>query len=120
MINYDEVFSLLVAACPSFEHSTDSAQAEEDEGEFLRVGHLAFHLIELLLSDETDSFAAVFGIVDWVLAEGSAESRMLVADGFLHDLTSLDRYGDSGKLPSEFVPWLGPCARRELVIQPFL
>jgi hypothetical protein len=120
MIDYDEVFPLLVGACPSFEISTHALQADANAGEFLRVGHVVLHLIELLTRGETDSFLAVFGIVERVLAEGSAVARMLIADGFLDDLTNTDLYDTTERIPSDFVSWLGPCARQEPVIRPLL
>ncbi|MCU1461122.1 MAG: hypothetical protein JWO37_1197 [Acidimicrobiales bacterium] len=120
VINYDEVFPLLVAACPSFEDSVYAAHDDENDGEFLRVGRLVVHLIELLDRDETNSFPAVFGIVEWALEEGSDDARMLVSDGLLHDLTNQDLYVQTAKHPSDFVSWLGPCAQQQPAIQPFL
>ncbi|MEY2461491.1 MAG: hypothetical protein QOG30_3321 [Acidimicrobiaceae bacterium] len=119
-MNYDEVFPLLVAACPSFEDSAYAVHDDENDGEFLRVGRLVGHLIQLLDRDETDAFLAVFGIVEWALEEGSNDARMLVSDGFLHDLTNLDLYVHTETHPRDFVSWLGPCAKQQPAVQPFL
>jgi hypothetical protein len=57
-------------------------QADENDGEFLRGGQLVRHLIMLLEDADIESFTAVFGIVEWVLAEGDAEAKSLINEGF--------------------------------------
>ena len=112
MITYLEVYPLLVAACPSYAGSKPAAVAEEGDGEYIRVGQLVRHLIQLLDDDDTRSFTAVFGVVDWVLTEGDAEARSLINNGFLDDLTNPEMYGDTTRRPGDFVPWLTPEAKR--------
>jgi hypothetical protein len=38
--------------------------------------------------DDTQNLAAVFGVVEWILAEGDPEARSLITEGFLDDLTN--------------------------------
>jgi hypothetical protein len=120
MICYVEVVPLLIAACPSYRGSLPAAGAEEDEGEYLTVGRVVAHLIELLSRDDTACLRTVFGVVEWVLEEGDDEARSLLTDGFFDDLTNPDFYAESSKDPHDFVPWLGPCAREQPSVQPLL
>lgn len=120
IISYDAVYPLLMAACPSYDRSTQVTDADERDGEFLRVAQFVRHLIQLLDDDETDTFPAVFSVVEWVLEDGDDEARSLVDDGFLTDLTDVDLYRETGKHPSDFVPWLGTHVRAHPAIQPLL
>jgi hypothetical protein len=117
MISYLDVLPLLVAACPSYPDSTQATVANTDDGEYLGVGHLVEHLIELADREETDSFSRVFEVVEWVLDWGDGEARALLAEGFFYDLTNPDLYTATGKEPRDFVPWLGPRAREQPAIQ---
>ena len=120
MITYLEVYPLLVAACPSYVGSKPAVVVEEGDGEFIRVGQLVRHLIQLLDHDDTESFTAVFGVVDWVLTEGDAEARSLINNGFLDDLTNPEMYGDATCRPADFVPWLAPMAKRHPAVRRLL
>lgn len=120
MITYLEVHPLLVAACPSFAGSKPAALAEEGDGEFIRVGQLVRHLIHLLDAEDTESFTAVFGVVDWVLAEGDAEAKSLIDNGFLDDLTNPEMYADATSRFADFVPWLTPRAKRHPAVRRLL
>jgi hypothetical protein len=120
MISYVEVVPLLTAACPSYRGSIQAAGAEEDEGEYLTVGRVVAHLVELLSGDDKDCLRAVFGVVEWVLEEGDDEARSLVIEGFFDDLTNPDFYAGSPSDPRDFVPWFGPCAREQPSVQPLL
>jgi hypothetical protein len=108
VITYREVYPLLVAACPSFVGSKPAESADENDGEFLRIGYLVRHLILLLEDLDTESFSAVFGVVEWVLTEGDAEARSLINAGFLDDLTNPETYAHATRSPADFVRWLGP------------
>ena|SRR5438874_2309009 len=112
-----EVFGLLVAACPSYEGSTHAAGADEMNGEYLRVGQVICHLIDLLDDGRTRELPAVFDVVDWVLEEGDDEARSLIGAGFLDDLTDRNLYGNTTKRPADFRPWLGPHALQHPSVQ---
>jgi hypothetical protein len=120
VINYLDVFPLLVAACPSFNSSTRASRANENDGEYLRVGEFVCHLVELLVDGNTDEFEAVFAIVEWALEQGDEEARSLIADGFLDDLTNPDLYEETAKQPNDFTPWVGPHARQHPTVQSLL
>lgn len=117
MITYDEVYPLMVAACPSYAGSKPAVWADENDGEFLRIGQLVRHLIVLLEDADFESFTAVFGVVEWVLAEGDAEAKSLINNGFLDDLTSPEMYAHSTCRPADFLPWLGPEAGQHPSVQ---
>jgi hypothetical protein len=120
MIGYVEVVPLLTAACPTYSGSIHAAGAEEDEGEYLTVGRVVAHLIELLGRDDHECLLSVFGVVEWVLEEGDDEARALLTEGFFDDLTNPDFYTTSPNDPRAFVPWLGPRAREQPSVQPLL
>jgi hypothetical protein len=110
MIRYPDVVPMLRAACPSFDTSAEAELVEDGSGEFVHVGYFVAHLVDLVHLDRTDSFAAVFGVVERVLIEGDLEARNLVVAGFLDDLANLYRRDHRG--PNAFEPWLGPRTRR--------
>jgi hypothetical protein len=112
MITYSEVFPRLVAACPSFEGSHHASRADEEDGEYLRVGHLVGHLVDLLNRDDTQEFPALFAVVESVLEQGDDEARSLITEGFFDDLADVNFFGESVRRPGDFVPWLGPRARQ--------
>ena len=106
MISYLEVYPLLAAACPSYEGSEREVLADERDGEFLRVGQLARHLIGVLAENKPEEFTAVFGVVEWVLAEGDSEARSLLTGGLIDDLTNPDFYTDAATTPHDLLSWL--------------
>jgi hypothetical protein len=110
VINYDSVYSLLTAACPAYDRSTQMAEAHDRDGEFLRVGQFVRFLVQLLSQDETSTFVAVFSVVEWVLEDGDEEARGLISDGFFSDLADVELYRGLDHSPKDFVPWLGPHA----------
>lgn len=112
IIGYLEVLPLLVAACPSYGDSPHGVHADDDDGEYLGVGHLVGHLIRLLGSGDTACFSGVFGVVEWVLEEGDDEARKLIVDGFYDDLTSPAFYEGADVSPGDFEPWFGPQSRK--------
>ncbi|MGH9248471.1 MAG: hypothetical protein ACRD0W_02995 [Acidimicrobiales bacterium] len=59
-------------------------------------------------------------MVEWVLDEGDDDSRSLVVEGLIDDLTDPDLYLDTANKPADFVPWLGPLARPLPSVQPLL
>jgi hypothetical protein len=81
---------------------------------FLRVGHLVAHLIQLLDTGTTECFPAVFGVVEWVLTQGDDEARSLITEGFLDDLANPHFYTETTKRPEDFSCWLGPMARDDI------
>jgi hypothetical protein len=120
LITYLEVYPLLAAACSTYPDSKDAALAQQENGEFLRVGQIVSHLIERLACGETGEFPAVFGVVEWVLEEGDSQARSVITDGFFDDLTDMTFYSGAAVQPSDFAPWLGPQARQVPSVQPLL
>jgi hypothetical protein len=117
-ISYLDVFPLLSAACPTYGGSTQATEANAKDGEYLLVGSLVAHLVQLLEKGCTDSFSTVFGVVEWVLTDGDEEAARLITDGFLDDLANPDLYGEATKQPTDFALWLGPGAREHGRLDP--
>ena len=120
MIGYLDVYPRLVAACPSYAESTRPKDADEDNGEFLRVGQVVRHLVDLLADDRTVELTAVFAVVEAVLEQGDDEAVELVSRGFLDDLANDELYRGSGKSPVDFLLWLGPRALLEPPFRPYV
>ena len=113
MIRYDEVFPLLLGACPSYAGSPEAASFDHWDGHYVHMRFFVAHLVHLLAVGDTEHFPDVFGVAERVLTEGDDETRSLMTAGFLRDLTSLDLYGETSPAPSDLVPWLGPEERRD-------
>ena len=119
IITKDQFIDQLVAVCPSFGARWQRFKMEwignpvlsEDDGDgtwphYLLLSDLANHLIGLLERGETESFPAIFGVVeDWVVHGEHYVSKAAIV-GLLEDLTAPHRYTTSH--PSRFIPWLGP------------
>jgi hypothetical protein len=120
VIRYLEVYPLLAVACSTYPDSQDAALADEEDGEFLRVGQLVRHLIECLAGGKTGEFQAVFGVVEWALEEGNAEARRLITDGFFDDLANETLYRAAPVEARDFVPWFGPRARQVPAVRSLL
>jgi hypothetical protein len=120
MISYLDVFPRLVATCTSFDSSIHGSAADENDGEYLRVGQFVHHLIQLLDDGNTECFPAVFAVVDQVLEAGDDEARSLIAEGFFDDLANPTFYGTTVKRPHDFESWLGPRARQLPAARPLL
>jgi len=78
----------------------------------LEAGAFAGHLVDLLDSDQTSEFRAVFDIVERVLVDGDEGVRYIVTYGLIESLQNLasDR---SGWAPAgRFRQWLRPATLR--------
>jgi hypothetical protein len=114
-IRYDDVVAFLMAACPSHADSPDCASVEE--GEYVRVLGFVRHLIRLAEEGDTRSFPRVFGVVEWILADGDSAAVDLIRIGFLDDLADASSYEGTHARLADFGLWLGPQARRDRRIQ---
>ncbi len=112
LISYLDVVPMLRGACPSFEGSPEAVASEPESGEFLLAAHFAAHLFALAREHRTESFPAVFAVVERVLAEGDLEAHHLVEDGLLDDLTNPRLFDHQRTSVGVFEPWLGPLTRR--------
>jgi hypothetical protein len=117
-IGYDDVVPLLMAACPSHAGSRECASVEE--GEFVRVLGFVRHLIRLLHEGRVQSFTRVFGVVEWILADGEPAAIDLIQAGFLADLTDPEVYQGTSVRLADFGPWLGARARGDPEIRRLL
>ncbi|MBA3526227.1 MAG: hypothetical protein H0T82_04825 [Sphingomonas sp.] len=122
-IDWNNMMQPLLVACPSFRpvwmefltewEDNPILHEEEPQGKlplYLALSDLANHLIEKLERGETETFPAVFEVVEsWHLL-GTHEVQEAATIGLLEDLTSEGRYATMG--PEDFAPWLGPETRR--------
>jgi hypothetical protein len=117
VIGYDEVMGLLVDSCSSFNESPQAAMVDHQDGAYLHMAHLMTHLILLLAAGQTETFPAVFGTVELVLANGDSASRRLINVGLITDLTNDNFYQTVDVEPADFLRWYGPLAQRHREVQ---
>ena len=109
MIKRDQMFPLLLEACPSFtpmwrefvdEWRGDDGLPREDLPHYLALAEFARHLISMLVRSETSSFPAVFAVVEDLHTQGEHYVREAATIGLLeslqntnlHDKTDSDAY----------------------------
>jgi hypothetical protein len=108
------VIKAVSAACPSFadrwtEHLTSS---NAGIGPYVDVGAFANHLVELLVSDETSEFGAVFDAVERLLIDGDDGVRYVVSYGLIESVQNLAAHKGGWALAGRFRRWLRPATVR--------
>jgi hypothetical protein len=117
MINRDQMFEPMLAACPSFrcawaEFCADPIN-QADCGEplyYFALSALADHLIAQFKSGSIDEFPAVFQVIERWHCEGEHYVREAATVGLLEDIM-LGSYGEEID-PVVFEQWLLPESRR--------
>jgi len=103
------MFVPLLAADPSFQPIWNR-YIEEWEGQelpqYLALTDLARHLIAKLAIEETESFDAIFGVVERWQTEGEDYVAEAAVIGLLEDLQNKGLHVSTE--PDDFVPWLRP------------
>jgi hypothetical protein len=117
VIRYNDVVAFLTAACPTYEGSAERAAVDVADGEYVAVTSLVKHLIRLLDEADTQSFPAVFGVVEWILEDGESAAVDLIHAGFVADLADRSFYEGRHVGRADFVQWFGPRMRRDPNIQ---
>src|SRR5262245_36781213 len=111
VITQSDVTPLLHEACPSFESSPDWAMALEDDADkpllFLLAAQFVRHLAALEVAGERDEYAAVFDLIERMVAEGDDHVENLATVGFLEDLQNGNMH-PPGSSPEAFVPYMRP------------
>jgi hypothetical protein len=113
MIRADEVMPLCVQACPTFTAEWERLRVDDgfldDGGEPLYCCYaeeFIAHLVQLRLAGETQSFPAVFTVIEQLLTDGNAYVKNLAVIGFLEGL-QMRTVTDAGIDPAEFRPYFG-------------
>lgn len=109
MITRSDMFVSLLIADPTFEPVWRKfCQEWQDEPQpplYLALGDLAAHLITKLEMGNTESFDAIFDVVERWHVEGDNYVQEAATVGLLEDLQNLNLYNSTK--PSNFEPWLG-------------
>ncbi len=111
VITREEMFPLILAACPSFapiwSEFVDDWQDEKDLTYTLALSDLARHLVSKLEAGETAEFPATFEVVEHLHIHGDDYVREAIALGLLEDLQNTSIYKTAE--PEQF----RPCLRAE-------
>ena len=114
MIVREEVFTLILEACPLFAPAwrefCEEWGDEKDLPLYLASADLARHLISLLAAGDTATFAAVFGVVERLHREGDPYVKELATVGILEDIQNGNLHKTTE--PEQFRPYLRPESER--------
>jgi hypothetical protein len=112
MITKDEVMPLFLAACRSFVPAWETYRGSNpDEGLlYVDTSELAHHMVDLIKSNQTSEFPALFEIIERLHVEGDDYVKELATIGILESLQNIA--SNNGVDPESFVPWLGVESRR--------
>jgi len=110
MISKDQMMDVLLDACPSFRPTWDAFRDDwktsaNDLPHYLALADLARHLIGMLERSDTESFAAIFQVVERLQLEGDDYVQEAAVVGLLEDLQN--RKLHSTTEPQQFLPFLG-------------
>src|SRR5262245_27568348 len=110
MIASDEMMDILLEACPSFLPKWQSFLEEwqEEEGDlthYLALGEMARHLVEMLERGETQTFPAVFAVVEQLHLKGDDYVQEAATVGLLEDIQNPSFYRTGN--PEQFRTYLG-------------
>jgi hypothetical protein len=101
LILKEEVFPLILRACPSFQESWDKLDEEDRELLYVVMGNLAHHLLSLYLNKQTDEFGPLCEVVERLHIDGNDEVRELATIGFLEGVQNI--WGENSKGFYEFL-----------------
>ena len=109
VIARDEVMPLLLKACPSFrERWDDHVTSPSYEADLLYVdlGEFAHHLVELMKTDATAEFPAVFDAIERIHVDGDSYVKEAATIGLLEGIQNVA--GNNGISPESFARYLKP------------
>ena len=101
---------VLIDVCPSFRPAWDAFREDwktsvDDLPHYLVLADLARHLIGMLERSETESFAAIFQVVERLQLEGDDYVQEAAVVGLLEDLQNRNLHSITE--PRQFLPFLG-------------
>jgi hypothetical protein len=115
MINKNDMFEPMLAACPTFVPAWRVFLNEWEDGKerlpyYLALGDLARHLVEQLEAGTTQQFEAVFDVVERWHCEGDHYVKEAATIGLLEGIQNIS--GHCGIDPRRFEYWLKPGSKR--------
>ena len=107
MITKEQVMPLFLAACPSFAPAWEEYRASNpDEGLlYIDMGELARHMVDLIKSNQTSEFPAIFDVIERLHIEGDHYVKEAATIGILESIQNVA--SNNGVDPQLFVSWLG-------------
>ncbi|NTV58957.1 MAG: hypothetical protein HGA74_16975 [Deltaproteobacteria bacterium] len=109
-IRKEQVFPLILEACPSFQGCWDKLDDEERGLGHVVMGRLAHHLLSLYLVKQTDEFGPLCETVECLLVDGGEEVQELATIGLLEGIQNV--WSNSAINPDEFLRFLLPEGRK--------
>lgn len=114
VITKDQMFSLLLEACPSFSRDWESFvekwAAETELPLYEALGSFARHLVSKLAAGETEPFNAVFTVVERLITDGDDYVKNAAIVGLLEDLQNASLHTTTE--PEQFRTFLNPASGR--------
>lgn len=112
MITKEQVMPLFLSACSSFAPEWEKYRASyPDEGLlYIDMGELAHHMVDLIKTNQTSEFSAVFDIIERLHIEGDHYVQEAATIGILESIQNVA--SNNGVDPEAFVPWLRTESRR--------
>lgn len=108
MIEQEQVTSLILEACPSFQETWD--KSEDQDLIYVVMGDLARHLLMLYRDNRTDEFPAVCEMVERLHLDGDRYVRELATIGFLESVQN--NWANNDADPDDFYGFLLPESRK--------
>ena len=104
----NEISSLLLKSCPSFEPALSKAQQEygENLSIYVEFGAFAHHIVDLYKRNQTGEFATAFAMIELLHQEGDESTREAATVGILEGIQNVS--GNSSLDPEFFRPFLLP------------
>jgi len=112
MLSRRDMMERLVGVCPSFgarwEEGMrgDYVDVDGTPLDYVALGGLAGHLVDLAQAGRCDEFSAVFGEVELLLLHGNDELRQAMVVGFLEGIQNHASHTTLN--PDSFLKWMGP------------
>lgn len=112
MITKEQVMPLFLSACPSFAPVLENDRASyPDEGLlYIDMGELAHHMVDLIKSNQTSEFPAVFDVIERLHIEGDHYVKEAATIGMLEGIENIA--SNNGVDPEAFAPWLRTESRK--------
>lgn len=114
VITKDQMFPLLLEACPSFSREWESFveewAAEAELPLYVALGQFARHLVSKLAAGETERLGAVFAVVERLITEGDNYVKNAAIVGLLEDLQNANLHTTTE--PEQFRTFLHPASGR--------
>lgn len=110
MISKDQMMEVLIDTCPSFRPTWDAFREDWKTSTdalplYLALADFARHLVGMLERSETESFAAIFQVVERLQLEGDDYVQEAAVVGLLEDIQNRNFHTTTE--PQQFLPFLG-------------